>query len=160
MRNRILAGAVAAVVVTAGLAGAAGAATAGTTTEHISIVSTSSTSRVESIILTGAFTTGGIDISGNKVDKVRVQGGTFKIAHKGTDKFSIDPGTCLATITGPGTYKILDGTGAYKGINGHGKYKLSITEVAPRTSTGACSQTANPLAYQFRVTAHGPVSLP
>jgi hypothetical protein len=149
--------AVAALGVT-GLTSVASAAPAGT--EHISIVSTSATSSHESIILTGVFTAGGTDISGNSVDLVQLPLGTFKINHKGSDASKLNTKTCLQTIKGTGTYKLLDGTGLYKGLTGSGKYKLSISVVAERASGGKCSQNAAPLAYQFAVAAAGPVSIP
>ena len=143
MRRTILAIAAAAMALTVGLTGAALAATS-SGTEHFSLASTSFSSNSESIIATGAFTAGGTDLSGNKVDKVKFPGGTFKIAHKGPSKGSLNPKTCLETITGTGKYTLSGGTGAYKGISGSGTYKLSIELVANRASNGKCSMNVAP----------------
>jgi hypothetical protein len=160
MRKTIRSVTAVAAVAALGVTGLTSVASAATGTEHISIVSTSATSTHESIILSGAFVAGGTDISGNKVDLVQLRLGTFKIQHRGTNAFKQNSKTCLATIKGSGTYKLFDGTGLYKGLTGSGKYKLSITEVAARTSGGKCSQNAAPVAYQFAVAAAGPVSIP
>jgi hypothetical protein len=164
MQRIILGLAVGAMAATLGITSAAAApATARPAvkgTEHISIMSTSPTSPVESIITTGAFTAGGKDISGAKVDLVKLPGGTFKIHHAGPTKGAMNGKTCLLTLSGTGTYKLTNGTGAYKGITGSGKYVLNARAVAPRTSKGACSQTAKPVAEQFVVAASGPVSVP
>ena len=160
MRKTIRSVTVVAAVAALGVTGLTSTASAATATEYISIVNSSATSSHESIILTGAFTAGGTDISGNSVDLVKLPLGTFKINHKGSDVSKLNAKTCLQTVKGTGTYKILDGTGLYKGLTGSGKYKLSISVVAARTSGGKCSQNAAPVAYQFAVAAAGPVSIP
>jgi hypothetical protein len=164
--HRILAAAtVAAMAATIGISSAAAAPTTAkpslTGTEHISIVTTSAASKApESIILTGAFTTGGKDLSGTTLDTVKVPGGSFKIHHAGPLSQSINSKTCLLTVNGTGTYKIAGGKGAYKGISGSGKYKLTIRAIAPRTSTGKCNPNGAPVAWQQMIMAKGPVSLP
>jgi hypothetical protein len=130
-------------------------------TEHVQIMTTSATSSTASIVVWGAFTAGGVDHQGNSVDTLAFAGGTIKVQHsqgKGTQKFNTK--TCLMTINEHGTYKFLSGTGKYKGITGHGNYVLSIVGVGARTKSGACSQTANPVAFQQVVDASGPVTLP
>ncbi len=156
MRKTLLAVTAAAAVATLGITGVA-AASGTSKTEHFSIVSTSVTSNAESIIATGAFTAGGTDHSG-KVDRVQFPTGTFKIAHKGTQKANFNAKTCLVTITGTGTYVLSAGTGAYKGISGSGNYKFAARGVAARSSTGKC--TNKEIAYQQVILASGPVSLP
>jgi hypothetical protein len=158
MRRTMLAVGAAALAATIGVTGAA-AASASTMTEHFSIVSTSATSNVESIIATGAFTAGGTDVSGNKIDTVKFPTGTFRITHMGSQKGSLNPKTCLESIMGKGTYDLSRGTGAYNGISGSGTYKLSIEIVAGRAN-GKCSMSVKPAAYQFMVEASGPVSMP
>ena len=120
---------------------------------------TSFSSSAESIIATGAFTAGGTDISGNKVDTATFPRGTIKIAHTGTQKGSFNPKTCLDSVTGTGTYSLSAGTGAYKGIHGSGTYKLSVRIVANRVA-GKCSMKVKPQAFQLIISASGPVSLP
>jgi hypothetical protein len=166
--RKTIATAVTAVSVTAALGGAglaaasasASAAPAASGTEHFQIMSTSATSSNQSIVVTGLFTAGGVDHSGNKVDKVVLPGGTFKVAHSpGKGPQSFDPKTCLFTLNQHGTFTVGHGTGTYKGISGHGKYVVSILEVAAK-SGGKCSQSKPPVAFQLIIKASGPVSLP
>jgi hypothetical protein len=163
---RILAAAtVAALAATIGITSAAAApATAKpsvTGTEHISIMSTSASPKApESIIVTGVFTAGGKDVSGNNVDAIKLPGGSFKIHHAGPESQSLNAKTCLLAVNGTGTYKIAGGKGAYKGISGSGKYKLTIRAITARTAAGKCNTNAAPVAWQFMVMAKGPVSLP
>jgi hypothetical protein len=113
-----------------------------------------------SIIARGAFTAGGVDHPGSKVDTVVFPNGTFKIAHSngtGTPRFNAK--TCLATFALNGTYKLSGGTGAYAGISGHGIYRLNILIVGARNSAGKCSQKLPPTAFQQIIKAQGPVSL-
>jgi len=129
-------------------------------TEYFQIVSTSATSPTESTIAHGVFTDYGVDHSGNTVDTIVLQKGSFKVAHStGTGPQSFNPATCLTIIDQHGTYKIFRGTGSYRGISGHGTYHLSLTFIAARVG-GKCSQTQPPVAFQQIITASGPVSLP
>ena len=50
-------------------------------TEHLQLMSTSATSNKASIVVTGVFTAGGVDVQGNKSDTVKFGNGSFKIAH-------------------------------------------------------------------------------
>jgi hypothetical protein len=113
-------------------------ATATSGTENFQIVSTSATSSTSSVIATGVFTVGGVDHSGNKVDRLVFPTGSFKVAHKGPEKQNLNKKTCLFTITGTGTFKISGGTGAYKTLSGSGTYKLSILAILARAG-GKCS---------------------
>jgi hypothetical protein len=140
------------------------AASAGSTrvsgTESIQIMSTSATSTTQSIIVHGVFTDYGVDHSGNTVDTIVLQKGSFKVAHSaGTGPQQFNPKTCLATIDQHGTYKVSHGTGKYRGIHGSGTYHISLLFIGARVS-GKCSQTAPPVAFQQIITASGPVSLP
>jgi hypothetical protein len=142
-----------------GGAALASPAPAASGTEHLQLMSTSATSNKASIVVTGVFTAGGVDVQGNKSDTVKFGNGSFKIAHSngtGTQKFN--PTTCLMTIRLHGTYKISDGTGKYKGISGHGTYRLSILGVGARVH-GKCSQKAPPTVFQQLINASGPVHL-
>jgi hypothetical protein len=142
-----------------GGAALASRAPAASGTEHFQLMSTSATSNKASVIATGVFTAGGIDVQGNKVDTFKFAGGSFKVAHsngKGTQKFN--PTTCLMTIQLHGTYKISHGTGKYKGISGHGTYQLSILGIGAKVN-GKCSQKAPPTSFQQIIRASGPVHL-
>ena len=76
-----IAGALAATGLTAASASqAAGAGTPGF--EHFQLVTTSpAPTAPEAIIVTGAFTAGGVNHPGNRVDTAVFPNGTFKIAH-------------------------------------------------------------------------------
>lgn len=149
----------AAVATIGGGAALASRAPAASGTEHVQIMSTSATSNKASVITTGVFTAGGVDIEGNKVDTLKFSNGSFKVAHsqgKGTQKFN--PRTCLLTVQMHGTYKISHGTGKYKGISGHGTYQVSILAVGAKVN-GKCSQKKPPVAFQQIIKASGPVHL-
>jgi hypothetical protein len=135
---------------------AAGPAASGT--EHFQIVSTSANSSTASVIATGVFTAGGADHMGNKVDTFVFSNGSFKVAHAGPMRQSVNPKTCLLRVTGHGTYKISGGTGSYAKISGSGTYKLSVMAVLAK-SAGKCSMRKAPLASQEIVNASGPVRL-
>ena len=163
--NRRLLGAagalVAAVTLTVtGLTAASANSTGKSGTEFIQLMSTSATSPTESAIVHGVFTDWGVDFSGNKVDTIVLQKGSFKVTHSpGTGPSQFDPRTCLLTVSEHGTYRIFHGTGRYAGIRGSGTYQFSLLSIAARVS-GKCSQTKPPVAYQLIITASGPVSLP
>jgi hypothetical protein len=134
---------------------------AATRIQHFQLMTTSATSNKESIIALGSvFTAGGVDHSGNTVDRVVFPGGTFKIRHspgKGPQHFNAK--TCLITINQHGTYTIGNGTGRFKGISGHGKYRFSIVAVGARNSKHKCSQSKPPVAFQQVIKAQGPLKL-
>ena len=158
----IAAGVVAAVslVVTGSTAASASPTWHRVGTEYFQLVSTSATSPTETVIAHGLFTDYGVDYSGNTVDKIVLQKGTFKVAHsQGTGPQYFNPETCLVVADQHGTYRIYNGTGRYRGIRGHGTYHLSLTFIGARVG-GKCSQTLPPVAFQQIITAYGPVSLP
>jgi hypothetical protein len=133
-------------------------ATSTSGTENFQIVSTSATSSTLSVIATGVFTAGGVDHSGKKSDTLVFPTGSFKVAHKGPAKQTLNKKTCLYTITGTGTFKISGGTGAYKTLSGGGTYKLSIMAILA-SSGGKCLKTKPPTTFQQIVNATGQVSL-
>jgi hypothetical protein len=165
LRSKILGGisvvAVAGAMVTGLTAASASQAAGSSGTEFFQLVNTNSANNApSSIIARGAFTAGGVDHPGNKVDTVVFPNGTFKIAHSngtGTPRFS--PKTCLFTLALNGTYRLSGGTGAYAGISGHGIYRLNIMFVGARNAAGKCSQKLPPTAFQQIIRAQGPVSL-
>ena len=166
LRSKILAGAgvvaVAGALAAAGLTAASASQAAGSSGfEHFQLVTTSPANNApESIIATGAFTAGGVNHPGNRVDTAVFPNGTFKIAHSnGTGTPHFNPRTCLFTLALNGTYRLSGGTGAYAGISGHGIYRGNITFVAARNAAGQCSNKLPPTAFQQIIRAQGPVRL-
>ena len=142
-------------------AGASSAASRAVTgTEHFQFMTTSVTFSPVSVIAFGAFTTAGrISNTVGNVDTLAFPGGTFKVAHpNGIGPTTLNPKTCLLTVTKHGTYKIFGGTGKYAGISGHGVAHLSILAITAR-SGGKCTMTKPPVALQLIVTQSGPVRL-
>ena len=140
-------------------AGAAPARPAITGTEHFHIVTTTPGATSESAIVTGVFTAGGVDHPGSKVDTLVFPTGSFKVAHsKGTGTQSLNPKTCLLTVTLKGTITLSGGTGAYAGISGSGTYHFSLLAVEGK-SGGTCSMTVPPPAYQQIITGTATVTL-
>ena len=147
-------------------AGAAPVSAAGVTgAEHFQIMSTSSTSNTNSLIAYGVVTAAGVDHESansngpTSTDVFTFPGGSFKVTHTNPNGGSFNPKTCLFQFSGSGTFKILGGTGKYKGISGSGKFTLSELGIGPKTKSGACSQTANPIAAQLVIDASGKVRL-
>jgi hypothetical protein len=140
---------------------AAAARPAASTTEHFQGMSTSVTSNKSSVIATGVFTAGGVDISiSNTKDTFKFPTGTFTVTHHATHtKQGVNTKTCLFTVSQRGTYKLSNGTGSYAGISGHGKYVASVLAVLGRNSKGKCSMKAAPAAFQQLIKAQGPVKL-
>lgn len=129
-------------------------------TEHFYAMTTSPTSTQDSAIATGVFTAGGVDMTGRTVDTLKFPRGTFKVNHGATSgKQTLNPKTCLFTVSETATYTISGGTGAYAGISGQGTAKISILAVASRNSKGQCSQTLTPVAWQQVIEGSGPIHL-
>lgn len=127
-------------------------------TEHVQIVSTNPNSRVSTVIAWGLFTAGGRDRPINShLDSFVFPKGTFEVSHHGTAKSSFNPKTCLAQITGSGTYNLLEGTGAYSELEGNGTYTLSILATSNQNPNGTCGKVTT--AYEQIVRASGPASL-
>ena len=153
------AAATAAALCLAAPAGAAPVRPAASGTENFSIVTTSATSRTASVIATGVFTAGGVDHQTRTTETFVFPAGSVRVKPTGTPRQSLNPKTCLFTVTERGTYKISGGTGTYANIRGSGRYKLTILAVLA-TSGGKCSMTKAPLAWQQTIKASGPASLP
>ena len=128
--------------------------------EHLYLMTTSATSNRYSLITTGVFTAGGVDISTSPTtDTALLPGGTFKIHHPGnTGAPKVNPATCLFTLTTTDKITLNGGTGKYKGITGSGKAVVSIIAIAAR-SHGHCSENANPVAWQQTIDATAKVHL-
>lgn len=136
--GRIAAIGAAAAVMTVGGTGLAAASAstvqrpAASGTEHFSLMSTQPNGSKYTIIATGLFTAGGVDVSGSKSDLVKLPGGTFKISHGQGHviKQRVNPQTCLAVFVDSAKFTVGSGTGAYKGISGSGKALVSFTGIA------------------------------
>jgi hypothetical protein len=140
--------AVAAAVWLAEPAGAALVRPAVSGTESIQLMTTSATASTRSAIATGLFTAGGVDHAGPAVDTIVFPQGSYKVAHsKATGPATLNPKTCLLTVSQYGTFKAFGGTGMFTGIRSHGKYHVSILAVLAR-SGGTCTMAKPPLAYQ------------
>jgi hypothetical protein len=141
-----------------GLAGAS-ASPSTARTEHFQIMTTVATSRKLSVIATGRFTAGGVDIPGKTTDTAVFAAGSFKIKRHSTSfTATFNSRTCLLTETERGTYRLRDGTGTYAGIRGSGRYVTHILGVIRHDSRGACTHLAAPPIFQSVFTAQGPVS--
>ena len=163
--NRRLLGAAGALVAAVsltltGLTAASAGSTGRSGTEFFQLMTTSATSTTVPVIAHGVFTDYGVDHTGNTVDTVVLQKGSFKVAHSaGTGPQHFNPKTCLNQVNQHGTIRIFHGTGRYAGIHGHGTYHLSLLFIAARVA-GKCSQTKPPVAFQQIITASGTVRLP
>ena len=156
--------AVAAALCGAGLASASTSAGAlsSTRTEHFYLMTTQPSANRYSIIATGAFTTGGIDISGATTDTVKVKGGTFKIHHGGAVhviKEKLNSKTCLAQFEGKASFTLGGGTGAYKKLSGSGKAVISELAIFARNSKGVCNPNGNAVVNEQTITATAHVRL-
>jgi hypothetical protein len=163
--NRRLLGAAGALVAAVsltltGLTAASANSTGRSGTEFFQLMTTSATSSTIPVIAHGVFTDYGVDHTGNTVDTIVLQKGSFKVAHsEGTGPQHLNPKTCLGQVNQHGTIRIFHGTGKYAGIHGHGTYHLSLLFIAARVS-GKCSQSKEPVAFQQIITASGRVTLP
>jgi hypothetical protein len=148
----------------AGLAAASAstASTATSGTEHFYLMTTQPSAARYAIIATGVFTSGGVDISGNTADLVKVKGGSFKIRHGGPIhivKQIIDKKTCLAEFKATAGFTIAGGTGAYKKLSGSGRAVISDLAIFVRTKKGACNPNANPVVNEQTITGTANVKL-
>ena len=141
-------------------AGASAHSPAVSGTEYVQVMSTSVTAGTGPVIAYGPVTAvGTAPIGPQPVGTAMFPDGTITISHhQGKGSVHVNPKTCLVTIAGTGTYKVLRGSGAYAGITGHGTYRLSIVQIAARVS-GTCSQTAPLVASQELLQLSGPVHL-
>jgi hypothetical protein len=127
-------------------------------TENFQIMTTSATTNTFGVIASGVFTAAGVDHSGNKADTLVFPTGSFKITHTGKAKQTVNPKTCLVTITENATITLSGGTGAYKAISGNGTAQLSILAIAAK-SGGKCSLMKTPVAWQQVIKATAAVKL-
>ncbi|HTW03149.1 MAG TPA: hypothetical protein VMF87_22790 [Streptosporangiaceae bacterium] len=157
--------AVAAAGVTAlGLASSASASpapsTARTVNDYIQLMTTSATSNNLGAIEWGSVYTGaGVDHSGNNVDTLVFPGGTYKTRHgAGPGPQTLNPNTCLLTVSLHGTDTTYGGTGRFRGISGTGTWQASVRAIFPRAA-GKCATSRVPLAFQEIITGSGHTKL-
>jgi hypothetical protein len=154
--------AVAAALCGAGLASASPSAAARSSgIEHFYLMTTQPSASRYSVIATGVFTTGGVDIQGSTTDTVRVKGGTFKIHHGAVHviKEEVNSRSCLAQFEGTGRFTLGGGTGAYKKLSGSGKALISVLAIFSRNSKGVCNPNANAVVNEQTITATAHVRL-
>jgi hypothetical protein len=161
-----VAGAIAATVIASGTGLAVASASpvqrpAVSGTEHFSLMTTQPSASKYVVIASGVFTAGGVDLSGNSVDLVKLPHGSFKINH-GTAvhivKMRLNPRTCLEVFVATAKITVGHGKGAYKAIKGSGKATISGLAIA-RRSKGRCNPNANPAVSEQTITASAHVSL-
>jgi hypothetical protein len=155
-------GAVSAAAVLSGVGlAAASASPASPAIEYFHSMTTSGTASQISVIATGVFTAGGVDITRTAAtDIFKFPGGTISVTHHSVHVTkAFNRKTCLFTGTDYGTYKLTGGTGEYAGISGSGRALSHVIGVAARDAKGRCSLTLAPIAFQFVTNSHGPVRL-
>lgn len=166
--NRIaVAGAAAAVTMIGSGTGLALASTstaqrpAASGTEHFSLMTTEPSASKYVVIASGLFTGGGVDLSGNAVDLVRLPGGSFKINHGSAVhiiKEKLNPRTCLMEFAATAKFTVKDGTRAFKGITGSGNALISSIAIG-RRSHGHCNPNATPRVSEQTISATAHVRL-
>lgn len=93
------------------------------------------------IIVTGAFSDGGVEHPGRAIDQAVFTGGSFRIDHSaGHPASRFNPRTCVGTITQTGPFHVYDGTGRFAGISASGTYRFDATYTTARVTSG-CSKT-------------------
>jgi len=147
----------------AGLAAASArpASPAKSGTEHLALMTTLPSTSKYTVIASGLFTAGGVDISGNTTDLVKLSDGTFKVHHGGAlhiVKQQLNRKTCLAVFEATASLTLSGGTGAYKGISGSGKAVINSQFIA-RRSKGACNPNLTPTVVEQTINATAHVKL-
>jgi hypothetical protein len=146
----------------AGLAAASTGPAATSGTEHFHLMTTQASANRYVVVATGVFTAGGIDLSGNTTDTVKLPHGTFKIHHGGKArviKESMNQKTCLGQFEVESGFTLGNGTGVYKKISGSGKAIISVLAIAARTKKGACNFNANPATNEQTISATAHIKL-
>ncbi len=130
-------------------------------TEHFNLMTTQPSASTYTVIASGLFTAGGIDISGSTTDTVKLPGGSFKIHHGGPlhiVKQQLNRKTCLANFEATAGLTVGGGTGKYKGISGSGKATINSLFIA-RRSKGTCNPNLTPVVAEQTITATAHVKL-
>lgn len=91
-------------------------------------------------------------------DVVTLAKGTLTIQDTDTaGSFTLDPVSCIGSVSGSGPYTIVGGTGAYAGATGAGRFEGRGVLFFTRTAGGCSEQPRSPF---FVVKASGTISLP
>ena len=150
------------VLLATGVGFAASTHPAASANETFNLMTTQPSSARYSLIASGVFTAGGVDIAGNTTDTAKFPAGSFKIHHGGTPKIikeSVNAKTCLAFFEAKAPFTIGSGTGAYKGITGSGTATITELGIAARNKQGACNFNANPLVNEETIVGKAHVTL-
>lgn len=133
---------------------AAGASSTQPGIEHWVVESTNPVSGTATLIARGPLTIGGtINL---QTGLVKLPGGTLTLSHhQDWGRQSENPGTCLATVTSAGTYRLAGGTGRYRSVTGHGTYSQTAYAIAQKVN-GKCAANVVPYAQTELLTADGP----
>ena len=135
---------------------------AATGTENFQLVGTSTTSRTGHVIAYGVFTGAAtVHHMGKAATRFVFSDGSFKLSYKNSTggTKSLNPKTCLAQVSQPGTYTISGGTGKYAGISGNGKFTFKLLAIGAKNGQGKCVHNQPPVEFQVIIHASGPVTL-
>lgn len=128
-------------------------------TEWFKTMSIATTSGAADVIATGAFTAGGTTNVNTKVITFNFTKGILHLYYHNTKiTQSFNRSNCLYNWAQRGVYTVSHGTGNYTGVTGSGTYTGLWIGVYGRNQQGKCSDAGNPLAVQYTITAHGPIS--
>jgi hypothetical protein len=158
-------GLAAAAMLASGAGYALAASPSGTTitgNEHFSLMTTQPSAARYVVIANGLFTAGGVDISGAKVDLVKLPTGTFRVHHGGAVtviRQTLNPLTCLATFSGKVAITIGQGTGQFKGITGSGTATVNSVAILTRNKQHRCATARNPAVLEQTISANATVTL-
>jgi hypothetical protein len=125
--------------------------------ERFRIISTTPTSRRQSVLATGEFTAGGYVVPGQvtalrSTDKMVFPSGTFQVArHITRQSQPLPTSACLISEIIHGTYSLGHGTRAYRGIGGSGGFVVRIRGII-RKSHGRCG---GPMTVYQQITYAG-----
>jgi hypothetical protein len=136
----------------------AGSASPKSGLEHLEVTAVDKNPAV--VVASGVFGGAGVEYARAAGDLVVFRGGGFSIYPLGASaSTTIDPRTCLVTISLSGLYTIGNGFGVYKGILGvFGVYRGTTVGVASRHANGTCSNSP-PYSTVTRISALGPITL-
>ena len=125
-------------------------------TEYIHEVTTSFSTDQAPVIINGAVTAGGVDVSHSLF---KFATGTITVVIKPTSQTEHTTKSCLITSYERGTFTFTGGTGNYAGISGSGDFNASTLIILAVNSEGECNAEAGPVAGEIVITGRGHVKL-